>query len=44
MHLEKLTEEIEEWLEKAEEETLRFLGRSIPDNIDGIIILELLGY
>ncbi len=44
MHLEKLTEEIEEWLEKAEEETLRFLGRSIPDNVDGIIILELLGY
>ncbi|PWI49662.1 hypothetical protein CEE45_00605 [Candidatus Heimdallarchaeota archaeon B3_Heim] len=45
MHLEKLTEEIEEWLEKAdEEETLRFLGRTIPDNTEGIIILELLGY
>ncbi|MHA2289734.1 MAG: PAC2 family protein [Promethearchaeota archaeon] len=45
MYLEKLTEEIEEWLEKAdEEETLRFLGRPIPEKTDGIIIIELLGY
>ncbi len=45
MYLEKLTEEIEEWLEKAdEEETLRFLGRPVPGDTDGIIILELLGY
>ncbi len=45
MYLEKLTEEIEEWLEKADEgETLRFLGRSVPKNTDGIIIIELLGY
>ena len=45
MYLEKLTEEIEEWLEKAdEEETLRFLGKLIPENTEGIIILELLGY
>ena len=45
MYLEKLTEEIEEWLEKAdEEETLRFLGKPIPENTEGVIILELLGY
>ncbi|MHA1976124.1 MAG: PAC2 family protein [Candidatus Hodarchaeales archaeon] len=45
MYLEKLTEEIEEWLEKAdEEETLQFLDRPIPESTEGIIILELLGY
>ncbi len=45
MYLEKFTEEIEDWLEKAdEEETLRFLGRHVPENVEGIIIIELLGY
>jgi predicted ATP-grasp superfamily ATP-dependent carboligase len=45
MHIEKLTEEIEDWLEKAdEEETLRFLGYPFKEKVDGVIIIELLGY
>ncbi len=45
MYIEKLTEEIEDWLEKAdEEETLRFLGYPLHEKVDGVIILELLGY
>ncbi|MHA2174495.1 MAG: PAC2 family protein [Candidatus Hodarchaeales archaeon] len=45
MYIELLTEEIEDWLEKAEdEENLRFLTWSMPEKSDNVIILELLGY
>lgn len=45
MYIELLTEEIEDWLEKAEdEENLRFLSYSKPRKSDNVIIIELLGY
>jgi predicted ATP-grasp superfamily ATP-dependent carboligase len=45
VYIEKLTEEIEDWLEKADdEETIRFLSYPLEEKIDGAIILEFLGY
>lgn len=45
MNIEELTEEIEDWLEKAdEEETLKFLKYPIDENPEEVIILELLGH
>lgn len=45
MNLEELTEEIEDWLEKAdEEETLKFLEYPLDDNPEQVIIIELLGH
>jgi len=45
MYIEELTEEIEDWLEKAdEEETLKFLKYPHEENLEGAIIIELLGH
>jgi len=45
MNIEELTEEIEDWLEKAdEEETLKFLKYPLEENLEGAIIVELLGH
>ncbi len=45
MNIEELTEEIEDWLEKAEEEeTLKFLEYPLKENLEGVIIIELLGH
>ncbi|MCK4848656.1 MAG: PAC2 family protein [Candidatus Heimdallarchaeota archaeon] len=45
MNIEELTEEIEDWLEKAdEEETLKFLKYPLDENLEGAIIIELLGH
>jgi len=45
MNIEELTEEIEDWLEKAdEEETLKFLKYPLEENLEGAIIIELLGH
>ena len=45
MYIEILTEEIEDWLEKAEsEEHLRFLSWSKPEKSENVIVIELLGY
>ncbi|MHA2113412.1 MAG: PAC2 family protein, partial [Candidatus Hodarchaeales archaeon] len=45
MNIEELTEEIEDWLEKAdEEETLKFLKYPLDENPEEVIIIELLGH
>jgi predicted ATP-grasp superfamily ATP-dependent carboligase len=45
MNIEELTEEIEDWLEKVdEEETLKFLKYPLDENLEGIIVIELLGH
>ena len=45
MNIEELTEEIEDWLEKAdEEETLKFLKYPLEESLEGAIIIELLGH
>ncbi|MHA1225727.1 MAG: PAC2 family protein [Candidatus Hodarchaeales archaeon] len=45
MYIEGLTEELEDWLEKADEgENLRFLFRNEKHPERGIIAIELLGY
>lgn len=45
MHLEELTEEIEDWLEKAdEEENLKFIGQFNPEFLEGTVAIEILGY
>jgi predicted ATP-grasp superfamily ATP-dependent carboligase len=45
MNIEELTEEIEDWLEKAdEEETLKFLKYPLGEKLEKIIIIELLGH
>ncbi|MFX0084799.1 MAG: PAC2 family protein [Candidatus Hodarchaeota archaeon] len=45
MELENLTSEIEDWLEKAdEEENLRFLKSSSSEHNENFIVIEILGY
>ena len=45
MNIEELNEEIEDWLEKAdEEETLKFLKYPLDENPEEVIIIELLGH
>jgi predicted ATP-grasp superfamily ATP-dependent carboligase len=45
LELENLTSEIEDWLEKAdEEENLRFLKRTSSGCTENIIVIEILGY
>lgn len=44
MYLENLTEEIEEWLEKAEkEENLKFIGTRTSKPKEGAVVIEILG-
>jgi predicted ATP-grasp superfamily ATP-dependent carboligase len=45
MHLESLTGEIEDWLEKADEETnLKFLKKITRDSMEEVVAIEILGY
>ncbi|MFX1516555.1 MAG: PAC2 family protein [Promethearchaeota archaeon] len=45
MHLENLTGEIEDWLEKAEEEeNLKFIKQGEPKPLAGTVVIEMLGY
>ncbi len=44
MYLEELTEEIEDWLEKAEEEDLKLIGQVNPEFLEETIAVEILGY
>ncbi|MFX0123774.1 MAG: PAC2 family protein [Candidatus Hodarchaeota archaeon] len=45
MHLENLTGEIEDWLEKVEEEeNLKFIKQTSSQPITGAVVIEMLGY
>lgn len=45
MHLEDLTGEIEDWLEKVEEEeTLKFIRQAKSKPLEGAVVIEMLGY
>ncbi|MHA2243501.1 MAG: PAC2 family protein [Candidatus Hodarchaeales archaeon] len=45
MHLESLTGEIEDWLEKAdEEEILKFLRKDNSEFLEETVVIEMLGY
>lgn len=45
MHLENLTVEIEDWLEKAEEEeNLKFIRQDESKPLEGTVVVEMLGY
>lgn len=45
MHLEDLTVEIEDWLEKAEkEDNLKFIRQNESKPLEGTVVIEMLGY
>lgn len=45
MYLENLTGEIEDWLEKVEdEETLKFIRQTKSQPLEGAVVIEMLGY
>ena len=45
MHIENLTGEIEDWLEKIEEEeNLKFIRQDESKPLEGTVVIEMLGY